>query len=63
MPAARLIAELLQVCVLGLGLLQDGDVGIGVFPKGEETLMSGAGYGSLPEGSEATGVISLYTRP
>jgi len=24
--------RLLQLCVLGLGLLQDGDVGVGVFP-------------------------------
>ena len=29
-------SELLQLLVLCLGLLQDGDVGVGVFPKGEE---------------------------
>ena len=23
----------MQLCVLGLGLLQDGDVGVGVFPE------------------------------
>ena len=27
---------LLQLRVLGFGLLQDGDVGVGVFPEGEE---------------------------
>jgi hypothetical protein len=29
----------LQLCVLSLGLLQDGDVGVGVFPKSEEVLV------------------------
>jgi len=33
--------SLLQPCVLGFGLLQDGDVGVGIFPKGEEILVSG----------------------
>jgi hypothetical protein len=32
---------LLQSCVLDFGLLEDGDVGVGVFPKGEEVLVSG----------------------
>jgi len=27
----------LQLRVLGLGLFQDGDVGVGVFPEGEPT--------------------------
>ena len=31
--------SLLQLCVLGLGFLQDGDVGVGVFPEGEEVLI------------------------
>src|SRR5712692_3904909 len=35
-------AELLQLCVLRLGLLQDGNVGIGVFPEGEKILICGA---------------------
>src|ERR1700751_148998 len=30
---------LLQLRVLHLGLLQDGDVGVGVFPEGEEILV------------------------
>jgi hypothetical protein len=31
----------LQPCVFRLGLLQDGDVGVGVFPEGEEIFVSG----------------------
>jgi hypothetical protein len=31
----------LQLRILGLGLLQDGDVGIGVFPEGEEIFVGG----------------------
>jgi hypothetical protein len=33
----------MQPGVLGLGLLEDGDVGIGVFPEGEEILIRLAG--------------------
>jgi hypothetical protein len=33
---------LLQLCVFDLGLLQDGNVGVGVFPEGEEILVSSA---------------------
>jgi len=31
--------ESLQLRVLCLGLLQDGDVGVGIFPEGEEVLV------------------------
>ena len=31
--------RLTAACVLRLGLLQDGDVGVGVFPEGEEILV------------------------
>jgi len=34
-------AELLQLRVLGFGLLKDGDVGVGVFPEGEEVFVGG----------------------
>jgi len=34
-------AHLLQLRVLRLGLLQDGDVGVGVFPEREEILVGG----------------------
>jgi hypothetical protein len=38
---------LLQFRVLGLGLLQDGDVGVGVFPKREEILISRTRFGCI----------------
>ena len=34
------LKQLLQLRILRLGLLQDGDVGVGVFPEGEEVLVS-----------------------
>jgi hypothetical protein len=41
--ATRLNFPLLQFRVLRLGLLQDGDVGIGVLPEGEEVLIGSLG--------------------
>jgi hypothetical protein len=40
--------QLLELRVLGLGLLQDGDVGVGFFPEGEEVLIGGFGFGVSP---------------
>src|ERR1039457_6083876 len=31
--------QLLQLCVLRFGFFQDGDVGVGVFPEGQEGLI------------------------
>jgi hypothetical protein len=39
--------QLLQLRVLCLGLLQDGDVEVGVFPKGKENIVSGSGARGL----------------
>jgi hypothetical protein len=36
-----------QLRVLRLGLFQDGDVRVGVFPEGEEVLIGGAGLGGV----------------
>ena len=36
---------LFQLRVLRLGFFEDGDVGVGVFPEGEEILIGGAGFG------------------
>jgi hypothetical protein len=33
--------ELVQLCVLRLGFVEDGDVRVGVFPEGEEVLVGG----------------------
>ena len=35
---------LLQLGVFGFGLLKDGHVGVGVFPKGEEVLVLGSRF-------------------
>jgi len=37
----------LQLCVLRLGFLQDGDVGVGIFPEGEEIFVGGPGLDSV----------------
>jgi len=39
--------RLLQLSVLGFGLLQDGDVGVGVFPEGEEVFVGGLRLGRV----------------
>jgi len=36
--------QLIQLCVVRLGLLQDGDIRVSVFPQGEEVLIRGAGF-------------------
>ena len=38
---------LLELGVFGFGLLQDGDVGIGVFPEGKEVLISDVSFGGV----------------
>src|SRR2546422_160586 len=44
----RFMNGLPQFRVLRLGLLQDGDVGIGVFPEGEKSWMAFATAGAPP---------------
>jgi hypothetical protein len=39
--------QLLQLRVLRLGFLQDGDVGVGVFPEREEILIGSLGFGGV----------------
>ncbi len=39
--------SLLQLCELGLGLFQDGDVGVCVFPEDEEVLICRLGFGGF----------------
>src|SRR6516225_1245510 len=41
------IHQSVQFCVLGLGLPEDRNVRIGVFPKGEEVLIRRFGFGGL----------------
>jgi hypothetical protein len=37
----RIAKRLLQFRVLGFGLLQDGDVGVGIFPQDQEVFVGG----------------------
>jgi hypothetical protein len=41
------VAKSLEFGVFGFGLGEDGDVGGGVFPDGEEVLVGGAGFGGV----------------
>src|SRR6267143_4413514 len=41
------VTELLQLRVLHLGLLKDGDVWIGSFPQRQKILVGGAGFGGV----------------
>lgn len=43
----KLASELLQLCVFRLGLAQDRNISISVFPKREEVLIRGAGLGGV----------------
>jgi hypothetical protein len=44
------VNTLLQFCVLGFGLSQDGNLGVGVFPEGEEIFVGGAAEVALNVG-------------
>ncbi len=43
----RKVFPLLQLGVLRLGLLQNEDVGVGVFPERKKILIRGVGFGSV----------------
>ena len=43
----RRTLRLLQLRILRLGLLQDGDVAIGVLPQREEIIVGGAGFNGV----------------
>src|ERR1700674_3299446 len=46
--SARLIwAASMQHCVFCLGLVQDGDIGVGVLPQRQEIIVCGAGLGGV----------------
>lgn len=46
---------LLKFDVFGFGLLEDGEVGVGVFPEREEILVGGAGSGGFAGGGRSAG--------
>ncbi len=44
---SKAVTELLQLCIFCLGLEQDRNVGIGVFPEGKKIPVRGAGVGGV----------------
>ncbi len=48
-----------ELGVFGFGREQDGDVGVGVFPEGEEILVGGAGFGVVSLEGIGTGQVEL----
>ena len=52
---------LLQLRVLRLGFLQNGNVGVGVFPEGEEILVCTLRFGGVAR--EAVGAGQTQVRP
>ena len=44
---ANEVVSLLQLRILGFGLFQDWNVGIGVLPEGEEVLVSRTSFGGV----------------
>ena len=58
--------QLLQLRVLRFGLLQDGDIGVGVFPEGEEIFVGGecpdtGGIGISPDEFFACSALARAT--
>jgi hypothetical protein len=49
----------MQLCILGFGLFQEGDVAVGVFPEGEEVLVGSAGFGGVALNSEGAGKAEM----
>src|SRR5580693_1455968 len=56
-------SSLLQLRVLRLGFLQDGDVGVGVFPEREEFLILDAGLRGITRGEICSAQLQLDYRP
>jgi hypothetical protein len=54
--------ELLQLRVLRLSLGQDGDIGVGVFPEGEEIIVSSASFRSVTLQSVGAGEAEVGQR-
>src|SRR5215470_11996380 len=52
----------LQLRVLGLGLFQDGDVRVSVFPEGEEVLVGDLGFGGVFLHSVGAGKLETSQR-
>ena len=55
-------SPLLQLRVLRLGLLQDGDVGVGVFPKGKEVVVCLASFWGVTARKQGARQLQLGQR-
>src|SRR6266581_907759 len=58
-PAKLVIPRSLQLGVFRLGLLKDRDVGVGVFPKGEEILVGGLCPGLISRQSQRSAQLQM----
>jgi hypothetical protein len=56
-----LLSASLQLCVLRLGLLQDGDIKVGVFPEREEIFVGGERLDAAASGSPTSVVLRLQS--
>ena len=54
---------LLQLRVLRFGLLQDGDVGVGIFPEGEEVLVGHFRFGGIARKHICSSQLKVCQRP
>ena len=55
----RILKELLQFGVLGLGLLEDGDLRIGIFPDRQEILVRSSAFGGIALESVGTSQLEM----
>jgi hypothetical protein len=56
------IGASLQLGVFRLGLLEDRDVGVGVFPEIEEILVGSLGLGLVPRQNERSAALQVRQR-
>ena len=49
----------MQLRIFCFGLLEDGDVGVGVFPEGEEIVVGGGGLGGVTLHGIGTGEAEM----
>jgi hypothetical protein len=58
----KIATLLLQLRILRLGLLQDGDVNVGILPEGEEILIRRLGFDSVTGDGIRTGELKAGER-
>ena len=63
----------MQLCELHVGLLEDGNIGVSIFPEREEIVVGGAGFGGVAHegvgageaevGERADGFVGYHASP